>query len=427
MSKVNDWLFVSGGEVAKNVELVRQNGITHVVNAAPMVYDVKYSKNISVFRVWVADSASEEVKSVFPNIIDFVREARSVGGRVLFHCHQGVSRSCALAIVAVMYFERMTFNDGLAYVKAYRSVCSPNAGFICQLIEFEKEFVFPSIGRTDHLYRIQTSSALYQQHHPVAKEIRRDSRRSIREYLNSKGCFCILSAPGRCFVYVGGSMHKKKIDAYTSSAIEYMDLLKSLFPSIAVGEVTVLHQGEETREFWDTLGGFGDIMDGGIDSTPRSAVPLSYVTLPESMDDAGDARRDDEGDGVDDDDVADVDDSGVNDSRDSEEVDSPKGRFHLFSWPTFEDFGLFYMDDLVDDEVFVVVDVGARVDDAGGSGLAYVWIGEDADIDRDGADYENLKLEVAKACSREGLTVSQVDLEYCGEESEDFWDCFTRG
>eukprot|EP01028_Stygiella_incarcerata_P001019 TRINITY_DN1162_c0_g3_i2.p1 TRINITY_DN1162_c0_g3~~TRINITY_DN1162_c0_g3_i2.p1 ORF type:complete len:480 (-),score=112.50 TRINITY_DN1162_c0_g3_i2:1396-2835(-) len=80
MSKVNDWLFVSGGEVAKNVELVVQNGITHVVNAAPMVYDVKYPQNVSVYRVWVADSASEEVKSMFPNIIDLYEKRGALAG-----------------------------------------------------------------------------------------------------------------------------------------------------------------------------------------------------------------------------------------------------------------------------------------------------------------------------------------------------------
>ncbi|KAF0765163.1 hypothetical protein AaE_003005, partial [Aphanomyces astaci] len=54
-------------------------------------------------------------------------------------CQQGVSRSCATAIAILMCRESMSYASAFADVKAARDVCSPNAGFICQLMELHAQ------------------------------------------------------------------------------------------------------------------------------------------------------------------------------------------------------------------------------------------------------------------------------------------------
>lgn len=66
-------------------------------------------------------------------------EDSAKGQKVLVHCHQGVSRSCAFAIAYVMLEQRLSYHEAAALVKRQRAISSPNAAFICQLLEWEKD------------------------------------------------------------------------------------------------------------------------------------------------------------------------------------------------------------------------------------------------------------------------------------------------
>lgn len=54
------------------------------------------------------------------------------------HCGAGVSRSATVVLGYLMAREGLTFDAGLARLRAVRPAAAPNAGFAAQLREFER-------------------------------------------------------------------------------------------------------------------------------------------------------------------------------------------------------------------------------------------------------------------------------------------------
>jgi hypothetical protein len=100
------------------------------------------------------DGVQEDLLPFLPQVVEWIDDCRRKHGRVLVHCHQGVSRSCALAIAYVMYHDRCSFQTAMALVKARRAICSPNTAFICQLLEWERELAGRAVTTEDGLYRL---------------------------------------------------------------------------------------------------------------------------------------------------------------------------------------------------------------------------------------------------------------------------------
>lgn len=70
----------------------------------------------------------------------FVSEmVRQNGGKVLVHCHAGVSRSATICIAYLMYYKHLTMDQAYDYLKARRHIINPNWNFMTQLQEYEKQ------------------------------------------------------------------------------------------------------------------------------------------------------------------------------------------------------------------------------------------------------------------------------------------------
>lgn len=64
-----------------------------------------------------------------------------LAGKVFVHCAMGLSRSSTLVLAYLMIHENMTLVDAIKAVSANRNI-SPNAGFLEQLRELDKELHF---------------------------------------------------------------------------------------------------------------------------------------------------------------------------------------------------------------------------------------------------------------------------------------------
>ena len=91
------------------------------------------------------DTDSYELKPHFAACFDVIDRTLAAGGRVLVHCQQGRSRSGSVVIAYVMRTQRLAFEQAFEFVKARRSVCSPNPGFRLQLAR-EQEFIWSLAG-----------------------------------------------------------------------------------------------------------------------------------------------------------------------------------------------------------------------------------------------------------------------------------------
>lgn len=79
-------------------------------------------------------------------MIPSVASAESVkesGGRVLVHCHAGISRSATICLAYLIHARRVRLDEAFDFVKRRRQVISPNLAFMGQLLQFETDVLCP--------------------------------------------------------------------------------------------------------------------------------------------------------------------------------------------------------------------------------------------------------------------------------------------
>ncbi|KAL4085717.1 hypothetical protein PRIC1_015052 [Phytophthora ramorum] len=150
------FLYVSNLRVARDAAKLRALGITHVINCCGELkhYEdgvemppASNGSEFNILKLLLRDDANEDLTPFLPQVMEYIASCRQraqspengTGDKVLVHCHQGVSRSCAFAIAYVMLEQKLPYHEAAAMVKRQRAITSPNAAFICHLLEWEKD------------------------------------------------------------------------------------------------------------------------------------------------------------------------------------------------------------------------------------------------------------------------------------------------
>ncbi|KAF1779002.1 Protein-tyrosine phosphatase-like [Phytophthora cactorum] len=147
------FLYVSNFRVARDTAKLRALGITHVINSCGELkhyengVEQREASEFNTLKLLLRDDASEDLTPFLPQVMEYIATSRQrsqeketgKAEKVLVHCHQGVSRSCALAIAYVMLEQQLSYREASAMVRGQRAISSPNAAFICQLLEWEKD------------------------------------------------------------------------------------------------------------------------------------------------------------------------------------------------------------------------------------------------------------------------------------------------
>ncbi|KAF3625016.1 Protein-tyrosine-phosphatase MKP1 [Capsicum annuum] len=90
---------------AKDKDILKQNGITHVLNCGWFVCPEYFKSDFVYQTLWLHDSLSEDITSILYDVFDYFEDVREQHGRVFVHCYQGVSRSTSLVIGYLMWRE----------------------------------------------------------------------------------------------------------------------------------------------------------------------------------------------------------------------------------------------------------------------------------------------------------------------------------
>jgi dual specificity MAP kinase phosphatase len=135
---MTDFLMLGSCFVAKNYDILKSNGITHILNTAGTFCGAYFPEDFTYRILMLSDSHFEDVSCLFMDICDWIEKAREANGRVFVHCQRGVSRSTTFVICYLMWRNDASYTSVLEEVKAKRSIASPNAGFACQLLDWEK-------------------------------------------------------------------------------------------------------------------------------------------------------------------------------------------------------------------------------------------------------------------------------------------------
>lgn len=117
---------------------LRELGITCLLNVSTTCKNL-FEQDFDYMNIPVNDNDSANISSWFNEAITFIDNARDNDGKVLVHCHAGVSRSATVCIAYLMYKNSLTLEEAFDHVRSRRGVISPNLNFMQQLKEFEKD------------------------------------------------------------------------------------------------------------------------------------------------------------------------------------------------------------------------------------------------------------------------------------------------
>ncbi|XP_063050539.1 dual specificity protein phosphatase 26-like [Engraulis encrasicolus] len=131
-------LYIGDYDSAENRKELTLRGFTHIVNCAHTARrggpDYYQGMNITYLGIEGRDCVDYNMSTHFNTAADFINSALHRGGKVLVHCHVGVSRSATVVLAYLMLKHHMTLVEAIRTVKEGRGVF-PNRGFLRQLID----------------------------------------------------------------------------------------------------------------------------------------------------------------------------------------------------------------------------------------------------------------------------------------------------
>ncbi|KAM3358635.1 protein-tyrosine-phosphatase MKP1-like [Capsicum galapagoense] len=264
-SKIVDHIYLGSDTVAKNRDILRENGITHVLNCVGFSCPEYFKDDLVYKTLWLQDSPTEDITSILYDVFDYFEDVREQGGRVFVHCFQGVSRSASLVIAYLMWKEGLSFEDAFQHVKAARGVTNPNMGFACQLLQCQKRVHALPVSPTSvlRMYRMAPHSP-YDPLHLVPKLLSEPGA----EGLDSRGAFLVL-IPSAIYVWIGKHCTSVMSDNARAAAFQVVRYEK------AQGPVLIINEGKEPSDFWSAVS-HESVFSGGC-GKEKTKVEASFL------------------------------------------------------------------------------------------------------------------------------------------------------
>ncbi|MBF0207869.1 MAG: dual specificity protein phosphatase family protein, partial [Oligoflexia bacterium] len=157
IAKITDRLFLSSVKPAEDMALLRELGITHIVNitghkhhSSVLRYPPKFPTVFQYLHIVTDDEMDAAMLRDFPTFeerfvrpgFDFIEHALADSNgreRVLVHCEAGISRSSTMVIAYLMHEKFISLRDAFETVKRIKNNIAPNHAFFAKLIEFEHQ------------------------------------------------------------------------------------------------------------------------------------------------------------------------------------------------------------------------------------------------------------------------------------------------
>ncbi|KAF9166367.1 dual specificity phosphatase 12 [Actinomortierella ambigua] len=132
MQEILPGLFLSGVIPADSEEMLKEKGITHIVQMTDVRlprYPGKYLYKVLCVPDWEKTNLIKH----FPETNRFIADALGKGGKVLVHCVAGASRSPTIVCAYLMKEQKLKVEEALEFVRTKRPLVGPNQGFMSQL------------------------------------------------------------------------------------------------------------------------------------------------------------------------------------------------------------------------------------------------------------------------------------------------------
>lgn len=104
-SKILDYLYVGGAEIAGSKETLQMNKICRVINCASDVVENHFinDSNMKYLSLNMVDGKEDDISWFLCSVLHFIQSGIEAKEGVLLHCEKGVSRSCSFAIAYYMW------------------------------------------------------------------------------------------------------------------------------------------------------------------------------------------------------------------------------------------------------------------------------------------------------------------------------------
>lgn len=144
---VTDSLYIGNLKAARNRDLLRSKGISHLVVAGTGLGEF-FPGEFQYKTVNAMDSPEEDFYSLFREIVEFIEGAIQGAGIVLVHwyclgSYYGISRSSTVVMAYLIKARGFTVDQALGFLVSKHPESAPNQGFIQQLEAYYDLIVNP--------------------------------------------------------------------------------------------------------------------------------------------------------------------------------------------------------------------------------------------------------------------------------------------
>eukprot|EP00443_Scrippsiella_acuminata_P048912 CAMPEP_0115187290 /NCGR_PEP_ID=MMETSP0270-20121206/10419_1 /TAXON_ID=71861 /ORGANISM="Scrippsiella trochoidea, Strain CCMP3099" /LENGTH=821 /DNA_ID=CAMNT_0002600437 /DNA_START=121 /DNA_END=2586 /DNA_ORIENTATION=+ len=269
-------LFISSFVVAGDLEKLKAQGITHIVNTAGDICESRFPEHFQYLTYYLKDTNNEEISLLFYKTLSWIQSAIESGGRVLVHCREGVSRSATMIIAYLMWRFNLSFDAAHERIRKARPICNPNTGFTCQLLMLGKKLGAsgckahlaepaekPGPAETPALFRV----APYHPREPFLLLVPADPARPL---LDPRFGW-VVQQGSSLQLWLGSQVPDDK--AVREAVSQHVGWLETFEQRVCT--LTVAEEGQEPAEFWRALG----VASGTVPPTERGSLVAPQPAL----------------------------------------------------------------------------------------------------------------------------------------------------
>lgn len=150
LNQVTSNLAISDVWAAKNSDMLKKAGITHIVTLLSYSNIRPVPEGIKNLEMDILDYPDENIIDELKVTNKFIDDAIQSGGSVLVHCQAGISRSCTVLCAYLMKSKGISRDEAFRMVKEKRAWVKPNDGFWEQLEVYGKCGCDPKKGMPEY-------------------------------------------------------------------------------------------------------------------------------------------------------------------------------------------------------------------------------------------------------------------------------------
>ena len=135
-----DNLYLGDFRAADDLNILKQNKITHILNCAFNLPN-KFPNDLIYKRLDLRDEPDQKIIEQMKEAYKYIKE--NSDKNIFVHCVFGKSRSASVIIFYIMNEHKIDFNSAKDIVKAKRGIVNPNIGFQNQLNSYYEECIAP--------------------------------------------------------------------------------------------------------------------------------------------------------------------------------------------------------------------------------------------------------------------------------------------